>query len=64
MGKEQKEYSVAWTYSLGKYIRSNVCSDILSYMHDIAIPTKDPFQYSMKWDWGVFLTFGYWLFYF
>ncbi len=28
-------------YSLGKYIRSNVCLDILSYMHDIAIPTKD-----------------------
>ena len=28
------------TYSLGKYIRSNVCLDILSYMHDIGIPTK------------------------
>ncbi len=28
-------------YSLGKNIRSNVCLDILSYIHDIAIPTKD-----------------------
>ena len=28
-------------YSLGKSIRSKVCLDILSYIHDIAIPTKD-----------------------
>ncbi len=28
-------------YSLGNCIRSNVCLDILSYMHDIAILTKD-----------------------
>ena len=30
-----------FNYSLGKNIRSNVCLDILSYIHDIAIPTKD-----------------------
>ena len=28
-------------YSLGKNIRSNICLDILSYIHNIAIPTKD-----------------------
>ena len=27
-------------YSLGKSIRSNGCLDILSYIHDVAIPTK------------------------
>ncbi len=35
------ERTVPIAYSLGKYIRSNVCLDILSYIHDIAIPTKD-----------------------
>ncbi len=28
-------------YSLGENIRSNLCLDILSYLHDIAIPAKD-----------------------
>ena len=36
--------TVSLHYSLCKYIRSNFSVHILSYMHDIAIPTKDIFN--------------------
>ena len=41
--------SVYGAYSLSKYIRSYVCLDILSNMHDIAILTKYLGSEFAKW---------------